>query len=58
MKPSDPTLLSSWHAGSTWLGLRVYGLGLAEKEGMDKKMETTITGYIATTIGIDSFVPS
>ena len=33
-------------------------LRLAGNEGMDKKMETTITGCIGTTLRIHSFIPS
>ena len=38
----------------------VYGgyLWLAGNEVMEKKMETTIMGYIGTTIRIHSFIPS
>ena len=31
---------------------------LAGNEGMEKKVETFITGYIGTTIRIHSFIPS
>ena len=30
----------------------------AGSEGREKNMETTLTGYIGTTIGIHSFIPS
>ena len=36
-----------------FIGFRVQGL-----EGMEKKMETTIMGYIGTTVMVDSFIPS
>ena len=35
------------------LGFRVSGL-----EGVEKKMETTVMGYVGTTIRIHSFFPS
>ena len=35
----------------------VTGLWLSGDEGMEKKMETTIMGYIGTTIRIHSFIP-
>ena len=33
-------------------------LRLAGNEGMEKKMETTILGYIGTTLRMHSFIPS
>ena len=41
-----------------WEELSYSGLWLAADEGMQKKMETTVMGYIRTTIRIDSFTPS
>ena len=35
----------------------IAGLWLAGKEGMEKKMETTIMGHIGTTIRVHSFIP-
>ena len=35
------------------LGSRVWGV-----EGMEKTMETTMMGYIGTTVRIHSFIPS
>ena len=40
------------------LGFRVWGLGFrvwGGNEGMEKKMKTTMVGYIGTTIRIHSF---
>ena len=45
--------------GHKW-DMGVYGgyLWLAGNEGIEKQMETTIMGYIGTTIRIHSFIPS
>ena len=45
------------------LGCIMYGLGFtylwsAGNGGMEKEIETTIMGYIRTTIRIHSFIPS
>ena len=34
------------------------GLWLAGNEGMEKKTETTILGYIGSSVRIHSFIPS
>ena len=45
-------------AESDWLLGIIPGLWLAWNEGMDKKMDITIMGYIGITVRIHFFIPS
>ena len=55
------TLSPKLTLGFWGLGFRVWGLGfrvwLAGNGGMEQDMETTIMGYIGTTMSIYSFIP-
>ena len=41
-----------------WPKAPISGLWLAGNERLEKTMKTTVVGYIGTTIGIHSFIPS
>ena len=43
--------------GRMRMALKSTGLWLAGNQGLDKKMETTIMGYIGISIRIHSFIP-
>ena len=48
--PNDSSAFSGWQARSP-------GAGFCLNEGMEKKLDTTIMGFIGTTIRIRSFIP-
>ena len=43
---------------TTIMGCMLQGLGFRGSEGMDKKMEAAIMGYMGTTMRMSSFTPS
>ena len=54
----NPFATMLWAAAPCGIRCAYTGLWLAGNEGMDKNMETAMTGYIGATIRIHSFILS